>query len=208
MFELLMCEKCIRGGMTEADHRYAAANNKYMGDQYNPNKLDSYLIYLDVNNLYGGGRSLRLPTHGFKWYEEEFTEERIKQYNLESDTGHVLEVYLEYPAELHVYHNYFPFCPEKMELDGIEKLVCNLHNKDKYVIHINALQQVLNHGLKLTKVHRVIEFKQSAFLKPFIDLNTYCRTIAQNDFEKDFFKLMNNSVFGTTMENVRLHKDI
>ena len=66
-----------------------------------------------------------------------------------------------------------------MELDGIEKLVCNLHNKDKYVIHINALQQALNHGLKFTKVHRVTEFKQSAFLKPFIDLNTYYRTIGK-----------------------------
>ena len=83
-----------------------------------------------------GGMSLRLPTHGFKWCEEEFTEERIKQYNLESDTGYVLEVDLEYPAELHAYHNDFPFCPEKKEVDGIEKLVCNLHNNDKYVIHI------------------------------------------------------------------------
>ena len=73
-------------------------------------------------------------------------------------------------------------------------LVCNLHNKDKYVIHIYGLQQALNHGLKLTKVHRVIEFKQSAFLKTFIDLNTNYRTIAKNDFFKDFFKLVTLTV--------------
>ena len=114
---LLMFEKGIRGGITQAIHRFAAANNKYMGDQYNPNKLSSYLTYLDANNLYGWAMSQMLPTHGFKWCEEEFTEEKIKQYNPESDTGYVLEVDLEYPVELHASHNDFPFCPEKMELD-------------------------------------------------------------------------------------------
>ena len=205
---LLMFEKGIRGGITQAIHRYAAANNKYMGDRYNPTKSDSYLMYLDANNLYGGAMSELLPTHDFRWCEDEFTEETVKKYNIKSSTGYVLEVDLEYPAELHASHNEFPFCPEKMKLDMIEKLVCNLNNKDKYVIHINVLQQALNHGLKLTKVHRVIEFEQSAWLKPYIDLNTGYRTKAKNDFEKDFFKLMNNSVFGKTMENVRLHREM
>ena len=95
-----------------------------------------------------------------------------------------------------------------MEINKCKKLVCNLFNKKKYVTHINSLKQVLNHGLKLKKIHRVIEFNQKEWLKPYIDMNTELRKTAKNDFEKDLFKLMNNSVFGKTMENIRRHRDI
>ena len=95
-----------------------------------------------------------------------------------------------------------------MKIDKCKKLVCNLRNKKKYVVHIKSLKQVLNHGLKLKKVHRIIEFNQEAWLKPYIDMNTELRKLAKNDFEKDFFKLMNNAVFGKTMENIRKHRDI
>ena len=103
---------------------------------------------------------------------------------------------------------YLPFLPEKMEINKCKKLVCNLYDKKKYVVHINSLKQALNHGLKLKKIHRIIEFNQEACLKPYIDMNTELRKLARNDFEKDLFKLMNNSVFGKTMENIRKHREI
>ena len=95
-----------------------------------------------------------------------------------------------------------------MKIDKCKKLVCNLRNKKKYVVHIKSLKQSLNHGLKLKKVHRIIEFNQEARLKPYIDMNTELRKLAKNYFEKDFFKLMNNAVFGKTMENIRKYRDI
>ena len=101
-----------------------------------------------------------------------------------------------------------PFLPKRMKIDKTQKLVCNLRDKKKYVVHISILKQALNHALKLKKVHRVIEFNQEAWLKNYIDMNTELRKKASNDFEKDFFKLMNNAVFGKTMENVRRHRDI
>ena len=101
-----------------------------------------------------------------------------------------------------------PFLPERMKIDKSQKLVCNLRDKKKYVVHISILKQALNHGLKLKKVRRVIEFNQEAWLKKYIDMNTELRKKAKNDFEKDFFKLMNNAVFGKIMENVTKHRDI
>ena len=95
-----------------------------------------------------------------------------------------------------------------MEINKCKTLVCNLYNKKKHVAHINTLEQALNHGLKFKRIHRVIEFNQEAWLKPYIDMNTELRKLAKNDFEKDLFKLMNNSVFGKTMENIRKHRDI
>ena len=95
-----------------------------------------------------------------------------------------------------------------MEINKCKKLVCNLYDKKKYVVHIKSLKQTLNHGLKFKKIHRVIEFNQEAWLKPYIDMNTELRKLAKNDFEKDLFKLMNNSVFGKTMENIRNHRNI
>ena len=91
---------------------------------------------------------------------------------------------------------------------NVKKLECNLLNKKKCVVHIKSLKQALNHGLKLKKVHRIIEFNQKAWLKPYIDMNTELRNVAKDDFEKDLFKLMNNAVFGKTMENIRKHGDI
>ena len=115
---------------------------------------------------------------------------------------------VDYPNKLQNLHSDLPFLPERMIINNTKKLVCNLNDKKNYIVHINVLKQALDHGLKLRKVHRVIEFDQEAWLKEYIDVNTELRRKATNDFEKDFFKLMNNAVFGKTMENVRKHRDI
>ena len=206
---LIMFEEGIRGGMCQAIYRYAKANNKYMKN-YDKNKESSYLEYVDANNLYGFAMCKKLPADGFKWVHDLsiFTEDFIKNYNEEGDTGYLFVVDVEYPKNLHKLHSDLPFLPERMKINKCTKLVCNVQDKENYPVHVLALKQALNHGLKLTKVHSVIEFRQEYWLKPYIDMNTELRKNAKNDFEKDFFKLMNNSVFGKTMENVRNHRDI
>ena len=205
---LLMVEEGIRGGICHSIHRCAKANNKYMKN-YNINQESSYIQYLDANNLYGWAMSKKLPVNGFKWFDSnKINEEFIKNYYENDKKGYILEVDVKYPKELHDLHSDLPLLPKRMEINKCKKLVCNLYDKKKYVVHINSLKQALNHGLKLKKIHRIIEFNQKAWLKPYIDMNTELRKLARNDFEKDLFKLMNNSVFGKTMENIRKHRDI
>ena len=203
---LLMFEQGIRGGITQAVRKYASANNKYMGDRFDPKSESSYLQYVDTNNLYGWAMSQPLPTGGFKWTDVNPNE--ISELATRTDKGYVLEVNVSYPKDLHHSHNDFPFMCERMEINGVEKLVPNLRDKKNYVIHIQALNHALQHGLRLDRIHRAIEFDQSPWLKTYIDFNTQLRTAAANDFEKDFFKLMNNSVFGKTMENIWKHRNI
>ena len=195
---LLMVEEGIRGGICHSIHRYAKAN-KYMKD-YNKNIESSYIQYLDANNLYGWDMSQRLLVNNFKWVEE-----FIKNYNENSYKGYILEVDIKYPKKLQDLHSDLP---KRIKVDKCKKLVCDLHNKKEYVVHIESLKQALNHGLKLKRVHRIIEFTQKAWLKPYIDRNTELRKLAKDDFEKDLFKLMNNAVFGKTMENIKKHRNI
>ena len=101
-----------------------------------------------------------------------------------------------------------PFSPERKKIEKCNKLVCTIEAKKNYVVHIRAVKQALNHGLIFKKVHKLIQFHQEEWLKPYIEINTKLRTEAKNDFEKDFFKLINNFVFGSTMENVREHRVI
>ena len=205
---LLMVEKRIRGGVCHSIQRYVKANNKYM-KSYNNNEESSYIQYVDANNLYGWAISKKLPVNGFKWLDsDKINEEFIKNYDENNDKGYILEVDIKYPKRLHELHSDLPFLSEQMEVNKCKNLVCNLFNKKKYVAHINALKQALNHGLKLRKIHRAIEFNQKEWLKPYIDMNTELRKAAKSDFEKDLFKLMNNSVFGKTMENIRKRRDI
>ena len=204
-----MVEEGIRDGICHAIHRYAKANNKYMKN-YDKNEESLYIQYLGANNLYGWAMSQKLPLNGFKWLEDtsRINEEFIKNYYENNDKGYILEVDVKYPKKLYDLHSDLPFLPKRMKIDKCKKLVCNLRNKKKHLVHIKSLKQVLSHGLKLKKVHRIIEFNQEAWLKPYIDMNTELRKLAKNDFEKDLFKLMNNSVFGKTMENIKKHRDI
>ena len=207
---LLMIEEGIRGGICHTVHRYAKANNKYMKN-CDKSKEFSYIQYLDANNLYDAAMSEKLPINGLKWVNDisGINKKFVKSYDKSnSDKGYILEVDVDYPRKLHKLHSDMPFLPEKMKIDKTQKLVCNLRDKKKCVVHISILKQALNHGSKLKKVHRVIEFNQKAWLKKYIDMNTELRKKASNDFEKDFFKVMNNAAFGKTMENVRKHRDI
>ena len=202
---LLMFEHRIRGGITKVVHRYAVVNNKYMNEKFNPSEESSYLQYLDANNLYGWAMLQPLPTGRFRWVS-------IEPNNIgrlvRRDKGYLLEVDVSYPRDLHNSHNNLPFMGERMKINGVEKLVPNLKDKKNYVIHIRALDQALSHGLISDRIHRAIEFDQSTWMKPYINFNTKLRTKATNDFKKDFFKLMNNTIFGKTMENIRKHRNI
>ena len=214
-------EKGMRGGISTITHRYALANNKYMKN-YDPQKESSYIPYLNANNLYGWAMSQKLPTGDFRWVPSpEYI--NLDSYDENSDKGLILEVDLEYPKELHSLHNDYPLAPEKItvgeemlsdycrriqaregiKIGQVEKLIPNLRDKEKYVLHYRNLQLYLSLGLKLKKIHRALEFSQSNWLAEYIDFNTQKRAKAKNAFEKDFFKLANNAVFGKTMENKR-----
>ena len=111
---LLMFEWGIRGGITQTVRKYASANNKYMGDRFDPKSESSYLQYLDANNLYGWAMSQPLPTGGFKWVDVNPNE--ISELETRTDKGYILEVDVSYPKELHNSHNYLPFMCERMEV--------------------------------------------------------------------------------------------
>ena len=203
---LLMFEREIRGRITQSVNRWGKANNPYMGSEFIPDKPTRYLQYLDANNLYGWAMSQPLPTGGFKWVD--IKPDKISKLAKRKSKGYLLEVDIRYPKELPDSHNDLPFMCERMKISGVKKLIPNLYDKKRYVIHIRALDQALKHGLVSERIHRVIEFKQSAWMKEYIDFNTKLRTAAANDFKKDFYKLMNNTVFGKTMENIRKHRNI
>ena len=211
---LMMFEQGIRGGITHISKRYAEANNKYMKN-YNPNEESSYIQYLDANNLYGWAMSQQLPTHGFKWMRNltkeslmEILEKANHSMSNRGRKGSVFEVDLEYPSTLWEEHNDYPLAPEKMIVNGVEKLICHFKPRKNYVVHYRNLRQYLEMGMKITAVHRGISFYQSSWMEPYIKKNTELRKTAANNFEKDFFKLMNNSVFGKTIENIRKRQNI
>ena len=217
----LFIEKGSRGGISYISKRYAKANNKYISD-YDSNKPATFITYSDKNNLYGWSMSEYLPYEEFEWLEnvDEFDVNAIIE---KSEIGYFLKIDLKYPNELHELHNDYPLAPERLavtndmpskyckeiadeydiKVGDVKKQIPNLKSKTKYVLHYRNLQLYLFLGMKLTKIHRVLKFKQSDWMKKYIDFNTKKRKNAINDFEKDFFKLMINSIYGKTMENLR-----
>ncbi|XP_055316114.1 uncharacterized protein LOC129575903 [Sitodiplosis mosellana] len=208
---LLFIEKGIRGGISQCSKRHAKANNKYM-EEYDPNNQSKYIVYLDANNLYGYAMMQSLPINNFAWCQKSFTVEEILSMSDDSEVGYIFEVDLQYPQHLHDSHKDYPFCAESRSAPNTakaeKKLMLTLFDKKNYIIHYKMLKGAIQQGLRLKKVHRVLEFKQSKWLQPYINLNTALRTKATNEFEKDFYKLMINAIYGKTMENVRTKSDI
>lgn len=205
-----MIEKGIRGGLAQCSLRYAKANNEYLTD-YNNEEPDSFLIYLDCVNLYGYAMMQKLPVGGFRFLlENEILDFDVMSLSSDSDIGFILEVDLHYPDYLHDNHSDLPFAPEKFVpfCSRNAKLIANLFDKHRYVIHYIHLKECLKNGLQLLKIYRIISFHQSNFLESYISLNTGLRQKATSDFEKDFFKKQNNSIFGKTIENKRKQVDV
>ena len=204
-------EQGVRGGISYINKRYSEAYE-------NVN-----ILYLDMNNLYGCAMSQYLRINNFRWVKNtDEIEEKLISIKNNSLTGYILQVDLEHPKELHDIHNDYLLAPEKINIKKewlsdycleianehniaigtVKKLVSSLIDKNNYVIHYRNLQQCLEQGLKLKKIHRILKFKQSDWMKPYIDFNTQKRTISNNEPDKNFSKLMNNAVYGKTMENM------
>ena len=215
-------EMGMRGGISMVCKRESKANNKYLKD-FNPNEPTKFLMYLDENNLYGYAMSNPLPIRNFKWKRKMPTEKEIMQKKVNDPKGWILDVDLAYPKELHEKHNCFPLAPEKIKVEKewmsnfqkvlmndlnlkeetFEKLLLTLFDKKNYITHYRNLQFYLDQGMVIKKVNKVLEFDQECWMEPYITMNTEFRKKAKNDFEKMFYKLMNNSVFGKTMENIK-----
>ena len=204
---LMMFKQGIRGGISHISKRYACANNKYM-ENFDESKPSTFIQYLDANNLYGWAMSQKLPIKGFKWIDVDKSKVLKLLEKKDTNIGYIFEVDLDYPKSLWDSHNDYPLAPEKIKIDKIDKLICSFLPKKHYVLHYKNLKQYLKEGMILKNVHQGIKFYQKPWMEPYIRKNTDLRKDAKNTFEKDFFKLMNNSVFGKTIENIRKRQNV
>ena len=219
----LFIEAGMRGGVACISKRLAEAS-----DEPDEDGMKDFLLYLDANNLYGWAMSQSLPTGGLTWEEADFSPDAWPD---DGERGCLLEVDIHCPSELHDFFKDYPPAPEKMEIafdmlssrqrelliaftdspeawTSVPKLVPSLDSKTKYVVHYRALKLYLQLGMKVTKVHRILSFDQRPWLREYIDFNTAQRAATSSNFLKNLFKLMNNSIFGKTMENVRNRRQI
>ena len=189
-------QRSIRGGLTHVFKRYHESNNKYMGEKYDPSKPESYILYLDVNNMYGGALSEALPYDEFEFVNT--LPCNIHEIAADSDQGYIFEVDLHYPESVHDFQRELPLCPENSvppsDSKACKRLMATLQDKKNYVIHYRALQQALKYGVQVTRVHRILRFKQAAFLKGYIDLNTRLRQKATDNFHRSLYKLLSYSI--------------
>jgi hypothetical protein len=212
--KILLIESGIRGGVSQV-----------MGDRHVEANENRKILYVDANNLYGWAMSKALPYGEFKW-DNTISIEQILNTHIDNDIGYFVECDLHYPNHIKFRTKNFPFCPIKRKptkeelsdyqlallpkdregnpkVPSYEKLICDHNDKTRYLVHYEMLKFYIIMGMKITKVHRVLSFKQSKWLEPYISQNTEKRKQATNDFEKDFYKLLNNAFYGKTLENVR-----
>ena len=213
----LFVENGMRGGISIVSKRYVEVKNPYLPN-YDSTKEHNYIMYLDAHNLYGQAMSQELPYSNFEWGS-------VEDYNcIKEGTGQIIEADMEYPTALQVQNDDYLLTSEKLDMDenwlspyqrnllegtmSVPKLVPNLVGKNNYVVHHRVLKFYESQGLKVTKVHRVLKFKEKPWIASYINLNAKTRKKATTTFEKDFEKLMNNSVFGKTKEKIRKRVDI
>ncbi|KAL9884631.1 uncharacterized protein ACN427_011393 [Glossina fuscipes fuscipes] len=192
----------IRGGLTQCTQKLSESNNKF-NENYDESKSENY--------LYGWAMSQKLPYANFQFLSEsEVKDFDIYSIDIEGTSGYILEVDLNYPSDIHDQHDCLPFSADnKIPLTGkYKKLIADLTHKMSYKIHLNNLLLCLQHGLQLKCIHRILKFTQRAWLEPYISLNTNRRKVANNEFEKNFYKLMHNAVYGKTMENGENRRDV
>jgi len=225
----MFLEGGMRGGLSMIPTRYFKANNKYM-DSYNSDVKSTFILNMDMNNLYGYCLQDYLPISNFEWASDKF----IKNFNVQniddnSEEGYIIECDLDYPSHLHKAHNDYPLAPEKINVpkkwlgryqrkllkklnikynENQTKLIPHFRPRKHYTLHYRNLKFYLEQGMILREVHRILKFKQSKWLSVFIQFNTDMRAKAKSKAEEELFKLMNNSVYGKTVQNQRKQRVI
>lgn len=204
----LFFEQGIRGGYSNIHKNYSKANHKYLVD-YDENMESIFLWYGDVNSLYPTVMIEAMPVRDFSWASQEETDKIFKLCKSEKHNEIppcTLSVDLKHSPKNFDREKIFTMCPDFYEEDGVKKLTHNLFDKKDYVVHYRTLQKYLSEGMILEKVNKVIFYMEKAWMKDDINFCVEQRKLAElagNNFSLDFRKLMMNSVFGKTMENIR-----
>ena len=206
MIDFFVKGRTMRGGISTVSRlKHSVANHKYM-DSFDSKRESKYIMYFDVTNLYGHSMSQMLPYSNFEWLSDNEIlniKEDIGLMFLNDYIGYILEVDLIYPINLRDVHIELPLAPE--HYNG--KLSPNLFSKYNYKVHYRNLRFYIENGMILSKIHNILRFRQKPWLREYIDTNTQLRKKTTSESDKNFYKLMNNSVYGKTMENVFNHKN-